>query len=182
MTQAQLDLQDQPEHTSNTDLRTQPILNDSPVLFLEVMDQAPSLQNTEQNSTAQIDYPISPEKHCPFPETNNYDQSHRTSQLNNYEQSHGTPPPSKKRYEMMKDPAALSSPIFSPILRFKPSLSTNRDDHLIPLLSHKCFIFKSQPTSLYIHPTNYTFKLYDKNQDFFNLQCILNHVAITILT
>ena len=67
----------------------------------------------------------------------------------------------------MKDPVFLSSPIYPPFIPSKPSLSTNRDDHLIPLLSHDNFIFKAQLTSLYIHPTDYSFRLYDKNQDFF---------------
>ena len=67
----------------------------------------------------------------------------------------------------MKDPVFLSSPIYPPSISSKPSLSTNRDDHLIPLLSHGDFIFKAQLTSLYMHPTDYSFRLYDKNQDFF---------------
>ena len=67
----------------------------------------------------------------------------------------------------MKDPLFLSSLAFPPTKPSKPSLSTNRDDHSIPLLSHKNFIFKAQLTSLYMHPTNYTFRLYDKSQDFF---------------
>ena len=67
----------------------------------------------------------------------------------------------------MKDPIALSLPIYPPFLPSKPSLSTNRDNHLIPLPSHDRFIFKAQLTSLSMHPTHYTFRLYDKNQDFF---------------
>ena len=67
----------------------------------------------------------------------------------------------------MKDPLFLSSPVFPPTIPSKPSLSTNRDDHLIPLLSQVNFIFKQQLTSLYLHPTDYTFRLHDKNQDFF---------------
>ena len=67
----------------------------------------------------------------------------------------------------MKDPVFLSSPIYPPSIPSKTSLSTNRDDHLIPLLSHDNFIFKAQLTSLYMHPTDYSFRLYDKNQDFF---------------
>ena len=43
MTQAKLDLQNQLEQHNETDLTNQPLFNDSPVLFLEVMDQAPSL-------------------------------------------------------------------------------------------------------------------------------------------
>ena len=50
----------------------------------------------------------------------------------------------------MKDPVFLSSPIYPPFIPSKPSLSTNRDDHLIPLLSHDDFIFKAQLTSLSI--------------------------------
>ena len=68
------------------------------------------------------------------------DDTHRT---------HATPPPRKKRYEIMKDPVFLSSPIYPPFITSKPSLSTSRDDHLIPLLSHDDFIFKAQLTSLY---------------------------------
>ena len=84
-----------------------------------------------------------------------------------HDQSPDTPPPTKKKYEIMKDPAFLSSPIYPPILPTKPQLSTNRDDYLVPILSTNRFFFKSQLTSLYKHPTDYTFKLYDKNQDFF---------------
>ena len=73
----------------------------------------------------------------------------------------------KKRYEVLKDPVFLSSPIYPPFISSKHSLSTTRDDHLIPLLSHDDFIFKAQLTSLYMHPTDYSFRLYDKNQDFF---------------
>ena len=67
----------------------------------------------------------------------------------------------------MKDPVFLSSPIYPPFISTNTSLSTNRDDHLISLLSHDDFIFKAQFTSLYMHPTDYSFRLYDKNQDFF---------------
>ena len=70
------------------------------------------------------------------------------------------------RDEIMKDPALLSSPIYPPIKHSKPPLSTNRDAHLKQPLSHDRFIFKSQVTLLYIHPTNYNFKFNDKNQDF----------------
>ena len=67
----------------------------------------------------------------------------------------------------MKDPVFLSLPIYPPFIPSKPSLSTNRDDHLIPLFSHDDFIFKAQLTTLYMHPTHYSSCLYDKNQDFF---------------
>ena len=78
-----------------------------------------------------------------------------------------TPPPPKKRYEIMKDPIFLSSPIYPPSIPSKVSLCTNRDDHLIPLLSNDNFVFKAQLTSLYMHPTDFSFRLYDKIQDFF---------------
>ena len=67
----------------------------------------------------------------------------------------------------MKNPVFLSSPIYPPFKPSKPLLSTNRDDHLIPILSDDDFIFKAQLPSLYMHPTDYSFRLYDKNQDFF---------------
>ena len=67
----------------------------------------------------------------------------------------------------MKDPVFLSSPIYPILIPSKPSLCTNRDDRLIPLLSHDSFVFKAQLTSHYMHPTDYSFRLYDKNQDFF---------------
>ena len=70
-----------------------------------------------------------------------------------------TPPPPKKRYEIMKDPVFLSSPIYPPSIPSKFSLCTNRDDHLIPLLSNGDFVFKAQLTSLYMHPTDYSFRM-----------------------
>ena len=92
---------------------------------------------------------------------------HETSKaptpLYDTDRTHATPPPTKKQYEIMKDPIFLSSQIYPPFIPSKPSLSTNRVDHLIPLLSHDDFIFKAQLTSLYVHPTDYSFRLYDKN-------------------
>ena len=73
----------------------------------------------------------------------------------------------KKRYEIMKDPIFLSSPIYPPSIPSKISLCTNRDDHLISILSTDDFVFKAQLTSLYMNPTDYSFRLYDKNRDFF---------------
>ena len=70
----------------------------------------------------------------------------------------------------MKDPVFFSSPIYPPFIPSEPSLSTNRDDHSMPILSHDDFIFKAQLTSLYMHPTDYSFRLYDKTQDFFSLK------------
>ena len=43
MTQAQLDLQNQLEQTNNTDLTTQPLINDSTVLFRDAMENSSSI-------------------------------------------------------------------------------------------------------------------------------------------
>ena len=59
------------------------------------------------------------------------------------------------------------------------NLLNKRDDYLIPILSTEIFTFKSQLTSLYMHPTDYTFKLHDKNQDFY---CFENNDTIPLLT
>ena len=50
----------------------------------------------------------------------------------------------------MKDPIFLSSPIYPPSIPSKISLCTNRDDHLISILSTNDFVFKAQLTSLYM--------------------------------
>ena len=67
----------------------------------------------------------------------------------------------------MKDPVFLSSPIFPPRVLSQPSISTTRDDHLIPFLAQDNSTFKAQLTSLHMHPTDYTFCLYDNDQYFF---------------
>ena len=59
-----------------------------------------------------------------------------------------SPKPRKKRYEIMKDPLFLSSVVFPPTIPSKPSLSTNRDDHLIPLLSSHTIISFLEHNSL----------------------------------
>ena len=145
MTQAHLDLQTQPEQ-AYSDFTTQPLFNDSPVLFLYPIDQVHSHPSEQVEYT---EYNIFSDDQCP---PNN---------------SHETPLPTRKNNEIMKDHIFLSSPIYPPIIPCEPSLSTNRDEHLNPLLSHDRITFKAQLTSLYMHPTDYTFRLYDKNQDFF---------------
>ena len=87
MTQAQLDLQNQLE-LSSSDLTTQPLFIDSPVLFLETLDQVnahPSeqVEQTEHTTLLKV--------HTP-PDT-----------------THEVPPAPKKRYEKMKDPVFLFS-------------------------------------------------------------------------
>ena len=145
VTQEQIDLQNQLEmHTA--DLITKPLSNDSPVLFLDTKDTS--------------DDPIPDQM-----ERQNIPSKNKTP--SDHDQCPDTPPPTKKKYEIMKDPAFLSSPIYPRILPTKPQLSTTRDDYLVPILSTNRFSFKSQLTSLYMHPTDYTIKLYDKNQDFF---------------
>ena len=145
ITLEQIDLQNQLEmHT--TDLITKPLSNDSPVLFLYTKD----LCNISSHDQME---------HQPIPSKN--------KTPSDYDKSPETPPPTKKEYEIMKDPAFFSSPVYPLIIPTKPQLSTNRDNYLAPIISTSRFSFKSQLTSLYMHPTDYTFKLYDKNQDFF---------------
>ena len=71
----------------------------------------------------------------------------------------------KKRYEIMKDPVFFSSPLIRPTIASKPSLSTTRDNRLIPILSQDIFTFKAQLASVYMYPTDYTILLYVKTQD-----------------
>ena len=70
-----------------------------------------------------------------------HDTSKVPTPLIDTDHTHATPRPPKKRYEIMNDPVFLSSPIYPPFISSKPSLSTTRDDHLIPHLSHDDFIF-----------------------------------------
>ena len=145
ITQAQNDLQNQLEQAT-ADLTTRPLFNDSPVLYIDTSEPTPtnSLEQMEQDEIE-------------------HDTSKIPTPPNYTDRTHATPPPPKKRYEIMKDPVFLSSPIYPPFIPSKPSLFRNRDNHLIPLLSHDDFIFKAQLTSLYMHPTDYSFRLYDKN-------------------
>ena len=150
MTQAQIDLQKQLEQAT-ADLRTRLLLNDSPVLYIDTSEPTPS-NSLEQMEHTKLEHDTSKTPTSP----DDTDRTHATS-----------PPPKKKRYEIMKDPVFLSSSIYPPFIPSKPSLSTNREDHLIPLLSHDDFIFEAQLSSLHMHPTDYLFRIYDKNLDFF---------------
>ena len=122
--QAQIDLQNQLEQAT-ADLTTRPLLNDSPVLYIETSEQTPSTF-IEQMEHTKVEHE-NPKTATPHDDTDH-------TQI--------TPPPPKKRYEIMKDPVFLSSPIYPPSIPSKISLCTNRDDHLIPLLSHDDFVFK----------------------------------------
>ena len=90
MTQAHLDLQ--LLEPSSSDLTTKPLFNDSPVLFPETLDQV-NAQPSEE--IEQIEHTTPSKVHTP-PDT-----------------THEVRPPPKKRYEIMKDPVFLSSPICS---------------------------------------------------------------------
>ena len=149
MTQAQIDLQKQLEQATPADLTTRP-LNDPPVLYIETSEQTPPtfLEQMEHKKV---------EHENPETTTSHDDTDHTQT----------TPPPPKQPYEIIKDPVFLSSPIYPPSIPSKISLCTNRDDHFDPTSIHGDFVFKAQLTSLYIHPTDYSFRLYDKNQDFF---------------
>ena len=107
--QKQLDLQNQLElHTA--DIITKPLSNDSPVLFLGAKESTDTTHDQME--------------HQPVPS--------KIKTPSDHGQSPEVPPPSKKKYEIMKDPAFLSSPVYPPFLPTKPQLSTNRVDYLDP--------------------------------------------------
>ena len=135
MTQAQVDLQNQLEQAT-ADFTTTPLLNGSPVLYIDTSEPKPttSLEQMEQEKIE-------------------HDTSKVSTPLNDIDHTHATPPPPKKRYEIMKDLVFLSSPVYPPFISTNTSFSTNRDDDLISLLSHDDLTFKAQLTSLYMHPT-----------------------------
>ena len=150
MTQAQIDLQTQLEQATPTDLITRPLSNDSPVLYIETSEQTPPTFLEPMEHTK--------DEH----EIQNLLLHKKILIIHN--RHHLL---QKKRYEIIKDPIFLSSPIYPPSIPSKISLCANCDDHLISLLSTDDFVFRAQLTSLYMHPTDYSFRLYDKNQDFF---------------
>ena len=97
MTQAQIDLQTQLEQATPTDLITRPLSNDSPVLYIETSEQTPPIF-LEQMEHTKVEH----ENSKPAPSQVDHDHTQTT------------PPPPKKRYEIMKDPIFLSSPIYPP--------------------------------------------------------------------
>ena len=127
--QAQIDLQKQLEQATPTDLTPIPLLNDSPVLYIETSEQTPPtfLEQLEHTKV---------EHENPKAATSHDDTDHTQT----------TRSPPKKPYEIMKDPVFLSSSIYPPSIPSKISLCTNRDDHLIPLPSNGDFVFKAQLT------------------------------------
>ena len=150
MSQSHLDLQSQLDSQNISiisDPSTTPLCDTSPISFLSPIE--PTNNQPEQMDTNHITSKSSDTDEKPT------------------EQSISTPPPSKKKYDIMKDPIFLTSPVYPPVISPKDSISTQREDYLISILSTENFTFKTKLTSLYMHPTDYTFKLYDKNQDFF---------------
>ena len=152
---SQLDSQN---NSNISDRSITPLCNTSPISFLSPIE--PTNDQIEQMDTTH--------KVPKSSDTDNNEfsfQNHKPP-----EQSASTPPPLKKKYDIMKDPIFLTSPVYPPLISPKDSISTQKDEYLIPILSHENFTFKSQLTSIssiYMHPTDYTFKLYDKNQAIF---------------
>ena len=95
MTQAQIDLQSQLEQ-AKADLTSRPLLNDSPVLYIDTSEPTPT-SSLEQTERTKIEH----------------DTSKVLSPLDDTDRTHATPPPPKKRYEIMKDPVFPSSNLSS---------------------------------------------------------------------
>ena len=103
--QAQIDLQNQLEQAT-VDLTTRPLLNDSLVLYIENSEQNPPTF-LEQKEHTKVEHE-NPKTATPHDDT---------------DQTQATPPPPKKRYEIMKDPVFLSSPKFPPSIPSNSSLT-----------------------------------------------------------
>ena len=78
MTQAQIDLQKQLEQAT-ADLTTRPLLNDSPVLYIDTSESTP-FNSIEQMEHAKIEH----------------DTSKIPTPLDDTDRTHATPPPPKK--------------------------------------------------------------------------------------
>ena len=106
MTQAQIDIQNQIDLQSQleqttVDLTTRPLLNDSRVLYIDTSEPTPtnSLEQMEQDKIE-------------------HDTSKVPTPLNDTDNTHATPPPPKKRYEIMKYPLILHQSI---LLQYLPN-------------------------------------------------------------
>ena len=156
MTQAHLYLQSQlgsQNISVISDPSTTPLCNTSLISFLSPIENSTNL--VEQMDTNNI-----------VSKSSDTDSPHQT--IKPAEPSASTPPPSKRKHDIMKDPIFHTSPIYPPLISPKDSISLQRDDYRIPILSNENFTFKSQLTSLYMHPTEYTCTYTcDKNQDLF---------------
>ena len=115
MTRAHIDLQLQldSQNISNiSDPSTRPVCNFSPISFLSPIE--PTSNQIEQMDTT---HKVSKS----FDTDNNKisSENHKPP-----EHSASTPPPSKKKYDMMKDPIFLTSPVYPPLNSLKDSIST----------------------------------------------------------
>ena len=175
ITQEQIDLQNQLEmHT--TDLITKPFSNGSPghVLFLD------NKETPDNTLTDQME-------HQNIPSKNKHNQmEHRNIPSKNktpsdHDQCPETPPSTKKKYEIMKDTAFLSSPIYPPIIPTKPQLSTTRDDNMAPyhyLLDNGIKIFSLQFN--FLRPSIYDLKTDENDPSFLSTaQKTTHHLTYT---
>ena len=139
MTQARLDVQSQlvSQNISNiSDPSTTPLCNTSPIFCLSPIEPT-------NNQKEQMDINHNASKSSDTDNNDILSQNHKPT-----EQSILTPPPSKKKYDIMKDPIFLTSPVYPPVISPKDSISTQRDNYLIPILSTEKFAFKSQLTTV----------------------------------
>ena len=70
---------------------------------------------------------------------------------------------SKTTYDTLKDPTFLTSPVNPPQISPEDSISTQRDDYLIPILSNDTSL-PNLNSHHCIYPTVYTFKIHDISQ------------------
>ena len=72
------------------------------------------------------------------------------------------PAPIKRKYEdITKDPHFMESGLCPPYIKSLNISDSNRDNHLIDILSTGTFNFKPNLTSLYMIPTDYKFHVED---------------------
>ena len=106
---------------------TSPVLPLSPLEPTNIEPTNNSTEQTEKNNTVSTSL-----------DTNDVEaQIQKPSDL-----SISTPPPSKKKYDIMNDPAFLTSPLYPPLIYPNDSISTQRNDALIQIFSHENFTFK----------------------------------------
>ena len=150
MTQAQIDLQTQLEQAIPTDLMTRPLLNDSPVFYTETSEQTPPTF-------------LEPMEHTKV----EHENSKPTPSQDDTDHTKPIPPPPKKRYELMKDPIFLSSPIYPPttvllyifnlilssflhFLCFRNIYSSSSSIHILSEHPHFSFFALFQPSSSWL--------------------------------
>ena len=97
---------------------------------------------------------------------NSPDKDKKPSETFRFDKSNESLPLSNKD-ELNDYHVFLISPIQPRMLPTKPAFSSQRVEHSIPVLSNFRLTDKAQSTSLYRHPTDYTFKPNDKTPDFF---------------